>query len=129
MSSGSWLRRQLLASHKREIWRCLWSVRFFTSLQQVLVFRVIFLYFFFFHFRSLVFLFNGSFFKRTVLLTVLSFSRIRLNYLMFRVNLSYSKKGNKTCATCFATFLQIELNSDIRRFTTYVRTCVAANYR
>ena len=84
---------------------------------------------FFFHFRSLVFLFNGSFFKRTVLLTVLSFSRIRLNYLMFRVNLSYSKKGNKTCATCFATFLQIELNSDIGRSTTYVRTCVAANYR
>ena len=58
---------------------------------------------------------------------LLSVSRIRLNYLMFRVNLSYSKKGNKKCATSFATLLQIELNSDLGRFTTHGRTCVAAN--
>ena len=32
---------------------------------------------------------------------------------MFRVNLSYGKKGNKICATSFATSLQIELNSDL----------------
>ena len=70
-----------------------------------LVFRGIFPYFFVFHFRSLVFLFNGGSFKRTVFLSVLSFSRIRLNYLMFRVDLSYSKKGNKTCAIYFATLL------------------------
>ena len=57
----------------------------------------------------------------------LSVSRIRLNWLMFRVDLRYSKKGNKTCATWFATLLQIELNSDVGRFTSHVRPCVAAN--
>ena len=31
--------------------------------------------------------------------------------------------GNKKRATCFATLLQNELNSDVARFTTYVQTC------
>ena len=34
-------------------------------------------------------------------------------------DLSYSKKGNHKSATCFATMLQNELNSDVARFTTH----------
>ena len=40
-----------------------------------------------------------------------------------RVDLRYGKTGNKKCATCFATLLQNELNSDIARFTTHAQTC------
>ena len=41
--------------------------------------------------------------------------------------LSCSKTGNKKRATCFATLLQHELNtnSDIEHFTTHVQTCIA----
>ena len=35
----------------------------------------------------------------------------------------YGKTGNKTRATCLATLLQNELNSDVARFTTHVQTC------
>ena len=31
--------------------------------------------------------------------------------------------GNKKRATCFATLLQNELNSDVAHFTTLVQTC------
>ena len=41
--------------------------------------------------------------------------------------LSYSKTGNKKRATCFATLLRNELNSDVARFITDVRTCPATN--
>ena len=33
----------------------------------------------------------------------------------------------KKRATCFATLLQTKLNSDVARFTTYVRPCLARN--
>ena len=42
-------------------------------------------------------------------------------------DLSYSKTGNKKLATCFATLLQNELNSDVTRFTTHIQTDLAAN--
>ena len=38
-------------------------------------------------------------------------------------HLRYGKKGNKKLATCLATLLQNELNSDVARFTTDVQTC------
>ena len=34
------------------------------------------------------------------------------------------KTRNKKCATCFATLLQNELNSDVAHFTTHVQTCL-----
>ena len=43
------------------------------------------------------------------------------------VKLSYSKTGNKKRATCFATLLQNEMNTDVARFTTRIRTCLATN--
>ena len=33
----------------------------------------------------------------------------------------YGKTGNKKRATCFATVLQNELNSDVARFTTHIK--------
>ena len=33
----------------------------------------------------------------------------------------YGKPGNKKGATCFATLLQNELNSDVARFTTHIK--------
>ena len=42
-------------------------------------------------------------------------------------DLSYSKTGNKKLATCFATLLQNELNSDVTRFTTHIQTDLATN--
>ena len=42
-------------------------------------------------------------------------------------DLNYSKTDNKKLATCFATFLQKELNSDVARFTTNIQTCLATN--
>ena len=33
----------------------------------------------------------------------------------------YAKTGNKKRATCFATLLQNELNSDVARFTTHIK--------
>ena len=36
--------------------------------------------------------------------------------------------GNEKRATCFATLLQNELNSDVARFTTHVRTCKVASF-
>ena len=44
------------------------------------------------------------------------------------VKLSYSKTGNKKRATCFATLLQNEMNTDVARFTTRIRTCLATNF-
>ena len=41
--------------------------------------------------------------------------------------LSYGKTGNVKRATCFAIFLQNELNSDVVRFTTDLRACLATN--
>ena len=41
--------------------------------------------------------------------------------------LKYGKTGNKKRATCFATLLQNELNSDVARCNTLVRTCLATN--
>ena len=41
---------------------------------------------------------------------------------LVRVDLRYGKTGNKKRATCFATLLQNELNSDIVRFTAHVQT-------
>jgi len=41
--------------------------------------------------------------------------------------LNVFKTGNKTRATCFATLLQNELNSDVARFTTQARTCLATS--
>ena len=41
---------------------------------------------------------------------------------LVRVDLRYGKTGNKKRATCFATLLQNELDSDIARFTTHVQT-------
>ena len=41
------------------------------------------------------------------------------------VDLRYGKTGNKKRATCFATLLENELNSDVARFITIVRTCLA----
>ena len=35
------------------------------------------------------------------------------------LDLSYSKRDNNKSATCFATILQNELNSDVARFTTH----------
>ena len=35
--------------------------------------------------------------------------------------------GNKKHATCLATLLQNELNSDVARFTNHVQTCLATN--
>ena len=35
--------------------------------------------------------------------------------------LRYRKTGNKKRATCFATLLRNELNSDVTRFTTYIK--------
>ena len=43
------------------------------------------------------------------------------------VKLSYSETGNKKRATCFATLLQNEMNTDVARFTTRIRTCLARN--
>ena len=43
------------------------------------------------------------------------------------VKLSYSKTGNKKRATCFATLLQNDMNTDVARFTTRIRTCLATN--
>ena len=43
------------------------------------------------------------------------------------VKLSYSKTGNKKRATGFATLLQNEMNTDVARFTTRIRTCLATN--
>ena len=43
------------------------------------------------------------------------------------VKLSYSKTGNKKRATCFATLLQNEMNTDVARFNTRIRTCLATN--
>ena len=40
-------------------------------------------------------------------------------------DLRYGKTGNKKRATCFATLLENELNSDVARFITIVRTCLA----
>ena len=37
------------------------------------------------------------------------------------------KRAIKKRATCFATLLQTKLNSDVARFTTYVRPCLARN--
>ena len=37
------------------------------------------------------------------------------------------KRATKKRATCFATLLQTKLNSDVTRFTTYVRPCLARN--
>ena len=37
------------------------------------------------------------------------------------------KEGNKNYATCLATLLQNEANSDVARFATRLQTCVAAN--
>ena len=34
------------------------------------------------------------------------------------------KTGNKKCATCFASLLQNELNSDVAHVTTHVQTCL-----
>ena len=36
-------------------------------------------------------------------------------------NLRYGKAGNKKSATCFATLLHSELNSDVARFTTNIK--------
>ena len=41
--------------------------------------------------------------------------------------LNYSKAGNRQRATCSATLLQNELNSDVPRFATCVQTCFATN--
>ena len=41
--------------------------------------------------------------------------------------LRYGKKGNTKRATCPATLLQNELNSDVARFTTHTQTGLAAN--
>ena len=41
--------------------------------------------------------------------------------------LNYSKAGNRERATCSATLLQNELNSDVPRFATCVQTCFATN--
>ena len=43
------------------------------------------------------------------------------------VGLSYSKTGNKKRATCFETLQQNEMNADVARFTTRIRTCLATN--
>ena len=43
------------------------------------------------------------------------------------VKLSYSKTGNKKRATGFATLLQNEMNTDVARFNTRIRTCLATN--
>ena len=43
--------------------------------------------------------------------------------------LSYSKTGNKTRATCFATLLQNESYSDVACFTTHVQTCLATTIK
>ena len=37
---------------------------------------------------------------------------------------SKPKNGQQKCATCFATLLQNELNSDVAHFTTHVQTCL-----
>ena len=37
------------------------------------------------------------------------------------------KRAIKKRATCFATLLQTKLNSDVARFTTHVRPCLARN--
>ena len=37
------------------------------------------------------------------------------------------KRAIKKRATCFTTLLQTKLNSDVARFTTYVRPCLARN--
>ena len=42
-------------------------------------------------------------------------------------SLSCSKTGNKTRASCFATLLQNEFNSDVECFINHVRTCLATN--
>ena len=36
-------------------------------------------------------------------------------------SLRYGKTGNKKHATCLATLLQNELNSDVARFTTHIK--------
>ena len=43
------------------------------------------------------------------------------------MTLRYSETGNKKRATRFATLLQNELNTDVARLTTHVRTCLATN--
>ena len=43
------------------------------------------------------------------------------------VKLSYSKTGNKKRATCFATLLQNEMNTNVALFNTRIRTCLATN--
>ena len=45
---------------------------------------------------------------------------VKKNYLKVSI-LKYGKTGNKKHATCFATSLQNELNSDVARFTTYLK--------
>ena len=43
---------------------------------------------------------------------------------MQKVQALNEKTGYKKCATCFATLLQNELNSDVAQFTTHVQTCL-----
>ena len=67
--------------------------------------------------------------------TTHAFSRVTRELAFFRgggwgrgvKDLSYSKTGNKKLATCFATLLQNELNSDVTRFTTHIQTDLATN--
>ena len=45
----------------------------------------------------------------------------------YTLRLRHSKTGSKKRATCFATLLQNELNSDLARSTTQFRTRLATN--
>ena len=51
----------------------------------------------------------------------LSYSVILSGSVERKCALRYVKTGNKKRATCFATLLQNELNSDVGRFTTHIK--------
>ena len=54
-------------------------------------------------------------------LKVILFYWAGCEFLKHWLNLEYGNTGNKKRATCFATLLQNELNSDVARFTTLIK--------